>query len=103
MSPLTKRVLLAAAVFAGFMALAAVVNKPRFNCDISEYHTVMRGDTLWSIAEDYCTGNVEAVVDNLVETYGHPANLRVGTRVFLPQHEDCTLTLVAGEVSEDCQ
>lgn len=82
----------------GVIGLASA-NADRFTCD-PEPHTVQYGDTLWAIAEAKCDGNIQAVTDNLVDTYG--TNIQVGWQVWLPTSNDCRLELRDGEVWESC-
>ena len=43
---------------------------------------VTYGDTLWSIAEEHCTGNLQSAVDELVDTH-NTTSLQVGDIVTL--------------------
>jgi len=43
---------------------------------------VTYGDTLWSIAEQHCTGNLQSAVDDLVDTH-KTTSLQVGDIVTL--------------------
>lgn len=71
-----------------------------FNCELTP-HTVQQGDTLWSIAESKCEGNIQRVTDNLVNTYG--ANIQIGQNIYLPEREGCELQLTnEGQVIEEC-
>jgi hypothetical protein len=72
----------------------------KFTCDL-EPHTVTYGDTLWSIAEDKCDGNIQVVTDNLADVYG--TTIHSGQNIYLPENQDCLLTLTDdGEVFESC-
>lgn len=98
-----KHTLILGAAAAGLVVFS-VQNANKFTCDTSAPHTVTHGDTLWSIAERNCEGNVGNAVDHLTDAYGHPGTLRVGTVIYLPANQDCALTVTgAGEVFEDCR
>jgi hypothetical protein len=82
----------------GVIGLASA-NADRFTCD-PEPHTVQYGDTLWAIAQAKCDGNIQAVTDNLVNTYG--TTIQAGWQIWLPTSNDCRLELRNGEVWESC-
>ena len=63
-------------------------------------HSVQYGDTLWAIAEAKCEGNIQAVTDNLVDTYG--TNIQLGDTIWLPTDEDCLLENRGGEIYDGC-
>lgn len=71
-----------------------------FACEPIE-HTVQYGDTLWSIAETYCDGNLQVATDKLVDAYG--TNIQLGNRIFLPTNQECELVVTQeGQVYENC-
>lgn len=98
-----RNTLLLGALVAG-MVVAYIVGEEtsnNFTCDIDAHH-VEYGDTLWSIAEQKCEGDIQRVTDNLVDVYGttiHPSQ-----NIYLPENENCLLTLTDnGEVFESCE
>lgn len=78
---------------------AASHNASRFTCE-PDAHKVEYGDTLWAIAEAKCDGNIQAVTDNLVDTYG--TNIQLGDTIWLPLHQDCLLENRGGEIYDEC-
>ncbi len=94
-------VILALGMILGFVGMFAT--KEKFSCG-TEGHTVVEGDTLWSIAEDNCSGNIQRVSDELVKVYGLP--LEVGITVYLPKSEECKLYIKEDQgqefVYEEC-
>lgn len=72
-----------------------------FTCDPSVTHTVQYGDTLWSIAETYCDGNIQVATDKLVGAYG--TQIQLGDRIYLPTNQNCDLIVTnEGQVYENC-
>lgn len=72
-----------------------------FTCDPTVEHTVQYGDTLWSIAETYCDGNLQVATDKLVGAYG--TTIQLGDRIYLPTNQDCDLVVTQeGQVYENC-
>jgi len=57
------------------------ITKEEFSCDNSG-HLVVEGDTLWGIAEQKCSGNIQKATDTAMKTYG--TDLVIGTTVFMP-------------------
>ena len=94
-------VLLALLVITMALALAYGSRQgEKFTCDL-EPHTVTYGDTLWSIAERKCDGNIQVVTDNLVDVYG--TTIHSGENIYLPENQDCLLTMTDnGQIFEDC-
>lgn len=91
------------AVVAGMTALIGFAsnNAGKFTCE-ADPHTVQYGDTLWAIADSKCEGNIQAVTDNLVDTYG--TNIQVGWQVWLPTSDDCLLEMRGdGQVWDTCE
>lgn len=73
----------------------------RFTCD-TDPHTVVANDTLWSIAERKCDGNIQVVTDKLVAVYG--TTIQSGQHIYLPSNENCSLTRTSdGNIYEECQ
>lgn len=58
----------AALTVIGALSLVSVLT-PDFGCN-STVLIVNEGDTVWSLAERYCTGSIEAAVDAIVAEYG---------------------------------
>lgn len=85
----------AGAVFIG----AASHNAGKFTCEPNP-HSVQYGDTLWAIAEAKCDGNIQAVTDNLVDTYG--TNIQLGDTIWLPTNQDCLLENRDGQIYDRC-
>lgn len=55
--------------------------EPDYQCqDVA--HIAAEGDSLWSIAERYCTGKITAAVDAMSAKYG--TSIRVTQQVELP-------------------
>ena len=75
-----------------------------FSCGTSS-HVVVEGDTLWGIAEDNCSGNIQKASDDLLKVYGSP--LEVGNTVYLPKSDKCKLSIedVEGQeyIYEECE
>lgn len=71
-----------------------------FTCETTVHH-VDYGDTLWGIAERKCEGDIQRVTDNLVDVYG--TNIQLAQNIYLPENENCLLTLINGEVYEECE
>jgi hypothetical protein len=97
-----KSTLLLATAIIGVTAAFVIGEKTsnNFNCELSP-HTVVHGDTLWAIAENKCEGDIRRVTDILVTVYG--ADIRIGNNIYLPENENCELTLTdGGEVMEEC-
>lgn len=66
-------VITALAVFAVVLIVASEDRTQGFSCDNGGLSVVVRQETdnsTWLIAEKYCTGNVAAATDALVERYG---------------------------------
>lgn len=98
--PLRAVVGWALAVVAGMALIGfASDNASRFTCQ-PDPHSVQYGDTLWAIAEAKCEGNIQAVTDNLVDTYG--TNIQLGDTIWLPTDEDCLLENRGGEIYDGC-
>lgn len=88
------------AVVAGVAIIgAASHNASRFTCN-TDPHVVQYGDTLWAIAEAKCDGNIQAVTDNLVDTYG--STIQLSEIIWLPENQDCLLVNRGGEVYDEC-
>ena len=86
MKQATKRALVGMTVGVSFVALLWFAGKPRFSCAEAPVK-VSHGDTLWSIAERECEGEISFVVDFLVEQYG--TTIHAGQLVWLPlDYED---------------
>lgn len=67
-----------------------LTTKEGFSCGTSS-HVVVEGDTLWEIAENNCSGNIQRVSDELVRVYGLP--LEVGNTIYLPKSDECKLSI----------
>lgn len=72
-------VVVLAATFLGLKKLVEV--QERYDCN-GAVVTVKAGDTQWGIARSNCTGSIQAVVDHLVNEYGH--TIKVGQKIQLP-------------------
>lgn len=93
--------LLVLGLILGFVILQAT--KEEFSCNTSS-HVVVKGDTLWGIAEDNCSGNIQKVSDDLVKVYGLP--LTIGKTIYLPESDECKLFIKEDQgqeyVYEEC-
>jgi len=93
-------------LFSGIALGLAIMfaTKESFSCNTSS-HVVVEGDTLWGIAENNCSGNIQKVSDDLVKVYGLP--LEVGKTVYLPKSDDCTLFIKEDQgqeyIYEECE
>ncbi|NDB08482.1 MAG: hypothetical protein EBX97_07435 [Actinobacteria bacterium] len=47
--------------------------------------TVIAWDTLWRIAEEYCSGNISNATDDLVDKYG--TTIQIGQVIDLPRQD----------------
>lgn len=47
--------------------------------------TVIAWDTLWRIAEEYCSGNITNATDDLVDKYG--TTIQIGQVIELPRQD----------------
>lgn len=66
------------------LGLATIsTTREKFSCDNSG-HLVVEGDTLWRIAEQKCSGNIQKATDTAMKTYG--TGLVIGTTVFMPSN-----------------
>ena len=66
------------------LGLATIsTTRESFSCDNSG-HLVVEGDTLWRIAEQKCSGNIQKATDTAMKTYG--TDLVIGTTVFMPSN-----------------
>jgi hypothetical protein len=75
-------------------------NAERFTCDTTP-HKVFAYDTLWSIAEKKCDGNIQVVTDKLVAVYG--TVIQSGDNIYLPTNQDCSLKIANnGNIYEEC-
>lgn len=72
-------VAVAVAVTAALWLVSALT--PDFDCN-NVTLIVKEGDTVWSLAERYCTGNIQAAADAIVAEYG--ADIRPTQAVRLP-------------------
>ena len=62
------------------VGLAGLTGDSDYSCNDTTV-IVTYGDTLWSIAEAHCTGNLQVAVDDLVDTYS--TSLQVGDVITL--------------------
>lgn len=72
-------VVVLAAAFLGLKKLVEIQDS--FNCQ-DKVVTVKAGDTMWVIAKESCTGNIQSAVDQLVKEYG--LIIEVGQKIQLP-------------------
>ena len=70
---------LALAVAVTLLIVSALT--PDFDCN-NTLLIVNEGDTVWSIAERFCTGNIQAAADAIVAEYG--TDIRPTQAVRLP-------------------
>lgn len=69
----------AVAVAAALLVVSALT--PDFDCN-NVTLIVKEGDTVWSLAERYCTGNIQAAADAIVAEYG--TDIRPAQAMRLP-------------------
>ena len=83
------------------LGLATIsITKEEFSCDNSG-HLVAESDTLWAIAEQKCSGNIQKATDTAMKTYG--TDLVIGTTIFMPSHHGCSLVSKPdGNIYENC-
>ena len=92
-------VVLVGVVVAIALMYARVGAMDSFTCDGAP-HQVNYGDTLWKIAEAKCDGNIQVVVDNLVDTYG--TIIQPNQDIWLPLGDECLLENRDGQVYDVC-
>jgi hypothetical protein len=63
------------------LLVAHTANQPDYTCPEATI-IVREGDTLWSIAETECTGEITQVADYLVDKYG--TTIHAGQAIDLP-------------------
>ena len=84
--------------------ITILISQEKYSCNTLS-HVVVEGDTLWGIAEDNCSGNIQKVSDDLVKVYGLP--LEVGKIIYLPKSDDCKLFIKEDQgqeyVYEECE
>lgn len=71
----------------------------RYNCDPSGT-IVNKGDTLYEIARENCSGNINVAVDEIYSFYG--ASIYPGQLLYLPYTNGCPIVLTEGNIYEDC-
>jgi hypothetical protein len=71
----------AAVAVAVAVAVAAALLAADFDCN-GTYLIVKEGDTVWSLAERWCTGDIRAAADAIVAEYG--TDIRPAQAVRLP-------------------
>lgn len=77
-----KKVLIVVAVLATLFGLHKLTeSQERYDCN-GAVITVGAGNTLWGIASANCKGNIQAVVDHLVNEYG--STVEPGQKIQLP-------------------
>lgn len=75
-----RRIVAGAIVIMAFWAMVTIgiqIARPSYKCTPS-VHIVQPGESVWSIAQTYCTGTIGDVVHGLTETYGatvHPGEV----------------------------
>ena len=70
----------AAIVFASFSLAKMFEAQTSYKCDPTPV-AVEKGDTLWSIARQRCTGDIRSVIEDATKM--HPAKLDIGDIVRL--------------------
>ena len=89
--------------------ITILISREEFSCDNSG-HLVAEGDTLWAIAEQKCSGNIQKATDTAMKTYG--TDLVIGTTIFMPSHHGCSLIWgtdgstyekASGDIYENCR
>jgi hypothetical protein len=75
-------------VAAAFVAYRAATTTS-WSCGPTIHHQVQQGDYLTRIAHQYCEGDIPALVDALLLTYG--ADIYEGQIIWLPPTQDCYL------------
>jgi hypothetical protein len=63
------------------VGIAGVIGNDEYKCP-DKTIIVAYGDTLWSLAERHCTGNLVSAVDSLVDKHS-TTHLQVGDIVYL--------------------
>lgn len=58
--------------------------QPTYKCDSVVSVRALPGDSLWSIVDDHCTGNINEAVDNAFVKNGSKFTITIGQEVFLP-------------------
>lgn len=76
-----KIIIIAVVVAALFGLIKGIEADERFACNGTTV-TVQSGDTLWKIAENNCTGNIQVATQYLVKKY--TASIDRGQQIQLP-------------------
>lgn len=72
----------AGALFLAGLANAALDNATSYEC-VEVTLTAFPGDTLWGMADYYCTGHIGSAVHDMAELNG-VTTLQVGDKITLP-------------------
>jgi len=78
------KLLLAAAALAVVTAFFSwgISQADEYSCPSGTTYTVVSGDTLWSVVQAHCTGDIPAAVHSLVKAHG--ATIRPGMVITFP-------------------
>ena len=75
-----KRFAVAVTIFAAGYFFAGAM-QPDYQCE-QVAHVAQEGDSLWRIAERFCTGEIDSAVDAMAAVHG--TSIRIGQQVTLP-------------------
>jgi len=79
---LRRRITVVIVLLAAVFGLIKVVDSPQYSCDVDNA-TAIWGDSLWSIAERHCSGNVGAAVEDMIGL-NRGVRIQAGQVVDLP-------------------
>jgi nucleoid-associated protein YgaU len=74
-------------ILAIMLGFNEVKNAQSFDCDGPTTVIATHGDTMWAIAQRYCTGHVGNATHNIIQLNGNTSQLQPGQVIFLPERK----------------